>query len=44
MELGETRFVIWVLEELNSDKIKNVKKMKGKGRKLNGVGVAPEQR
>ena len=30
MELGKTRFIICVLKEANSDRIKNVKKKKKK--------------
>lgn len=30
MELGKTRFVIWILKEANGDRIKNVKKVKRK--------------
>ena len=44
MELGKTRFIICVLKEANSDRIKNVKKKKkGKRRKLSIVGIEVSQ-
>lgn len=43
MELGKIRFVICVLKEASSDRIKNVKKKKGKQRKLSIVGIEVTQ-
>lgn len=43
MELGKISFVICVLKEANSDRIKNVKKKKCKRRKLSIDGIEVTQ-
>lgn len=43
MELGKIRFVICILKEANSDRIKNVKKKKDKRRKLSIDGIEVPQ-